>query len=76
MNYDDGPEPGVGLCDVVCAWLLPAVLLLGLFVFSIVHPESSGPPETARGDSAGSVGHDPSRSRQDVLSSFANGDAP
>lgn len=57
MNYDNGPEPGVGLCDVVCAWLLPAALLLGLFVFSIVHPESSRPPETARGDSAGSVEH-------------------
>ena len=61
MNYDDGPESGVGLCDVVCAWLLPAVLLLGLFVFSIVHPESSRHPETARGDSVGSVEHETSQ---------------
>jgi hypothetical protein len=75
MNYDDGPEPGVGFCDVVCAWLLPAVLLLGLFVFSVVYPESSGPTETARSDNAGTVENEVGQFRQDVLSSFANGDA-
>ena len=75
MNYDDGPEPGVELCDVVCAWLLPAVLLLGLFVFSIVHPEISGPIETAGSDKAGAVENEVGQFRQDVISSFANRDA-
>ncbi|MDH3594757.1 MAG: hypothetical protein OEM93_07910 [Rhodospirillales bacterium] len=74
MNDDDGPEPGVGLCDVVCAWLLPAALLFGLFVFSVVQLEISGSTETARSDYAETAEMESGRIRQDVLPSYANRD--
>lgn len=75
MNYDDGPEPGVGLCDVVCAWLLPAALLFGLFVYSIMHPGISGSAETAKREHAIAAEKESGRVGQDGLPSYAHSDS-
>ncbi len=44
MIYDDDQDTGVGLRDIVCAWMLVAALLLGLIVFSSIYPLASDHP--------------------------------
>ncbi len=74
MNYDDGQEPGVGLCDVVCAWLLPAALLFGLFVFSVMRPEYSRSTELLKRDQGIAAEHESGRIRHGAMSSSEHGD--